>query len=117
MNSTSVQLEFLGRIVSGAGGTLFVDAQGLTCSSSPESLCSSFQDPKSVNFSERQLQSKVLPSPRTRYRGVKGGGRECLSACSEGEVEHFGCSTLCFTSKGLFFFFPLGQVIEKMVLR
>ncbi|XP_009585475.1 PREDICTED: coiled-coil domain-containing protein 30-like, partial [Fulmarus glacialis] len=39
------------------------------------------EDSKSVNFSERQLQSKVLPSPRTRYRGVKGGGRECLSAC------------------------------------
>ncbi|KAM6046159.1 coiled-coil domain-containing protein 30 [Theristicus caerulescens] len=72
------------------------------------------EDSKSVNFSERQLQSKVLPSPRTRYRGVKGGGRECLSACGEGEGQRFGCSSLCFHLQGSFCLFVLCQIIGKM---
>ncbi|KAM6236781.1 uncharacterized protein M6G45_013490 [Spheniscus humboldti] len=42
--------------------------KGLTRdTSSFESLCSSFQDSKSVNFSKRRLQSKELASPRTSF--------------------------------------------------
>ncbi|XP_010190140.1 PREDICTED: coiled-coil domain-containing protein 30-like, partial [Mesitornis unicolor] len=42
------------------------------------------EDLKSVNFSERQLQSKVLPSPRTRYRGPSEIGY--LNVASPGDT-------------------------------
>lgn len=54
---------------------LCVETEDLIHTSYFESLCLSFQDLKGVNFSERQLQSKVLPSPRTRYCGVKQEGK------------------------------------------
>lgn len=73
------------RTLSEAGEELgrpgIVGIQGLTCTSSFQSLYSSFQDSKVIPGSERQPQSKMLSPPHARYcwGGKEDPGRSHLS--------------------------------------